>query len=900
MSGTTIVSISNNNVVIGNNGKIYFYEYINGQWIQNSKFDKSNCSVSICENFAIIGSTSPYIYHKNGNFWTEYAKIVADDIKDDYYGAPSVSISNNYAIVGVKHLNNNTGAAYIFKRDGSKWIQNAKLTASDGKENDQFGNAVSITDNFAIVGAEKSNNNDGKAYIFSRDGNNWLQQHSLSKYTQYDNDYFGRSVSISDNYAVVGSKYGGYGNTYFYKLKDNRWTSNGSKNNSNYRDFGYSVSIFDDILIIGVLKNNLSTSGGVYKYFYNGDSWQYDSGVMASDASSGDNFGYDVSVSNNFFIVGSNKGSAYIYPVDTIVSNFSGYVTDLRGLPFSGAMISVNDLKTVTTNENGFYLINEPYYKRSGTITVSYKDYIFNQPVFSFEHQSVDMLEHNFSINVYTISGFVKDVKDQPIVDAKISFSNGGGSTFTNSQGYYTHDVYHNWSGDVQIQGKGYKYEPLIRYYENVNQNYFDEDYTASKFTISGYCLDKYQKPITCVEMTLTPTQNSCMTDSDGYYVLDANYKWSGKLYAKRTGYQFEPSFKEYRYLDTSFANENFQGILSKVFITGQILDGTNHPVENVVIDIGDNQTAFTTDSNGMYTVFTNSQWSGTIMPIKQGFNFIPPSRTYTQMIASKENQNYIGSNQQFNILGKIVDNQNAPMSGIKIHVDDIIYITDESGFIKLTLPYGWQGKIQPNRTGYGFEPQYYEISNLSENKSDMNFKAKLLTFKIAGQLTDNANQPVSNISILVNNGVGTTITDNNGYYQKDVPFGWSGMIIPQSTNVTFNPAFYAHMIVVQNIMNQNFTASRTPLPFEKPEWIVDETQFQYQQTITAIVNQSQNDWSIHDGDILAAFANTTCRGVSAPVETSQGKRFFLQIWSNQTNEKLPLNITILLIKKFI
>jgi len=121
-------------------------------------------------------------YFKKEKFWgnndisynsTESNKIVASDGADfDWFGI-SVSISGDYALVGASKDDDNgsdSGSAYIFKRSGTSWAEEAKLTASDGVSGDEFGYSVSISGDYAIVGAFRDDDNglsSGSAYIFN-------------------------------------------------------------------------------------------------------------------------------------------------------------------------------------------------------------------------------------------------------------------------------------------------------------------------------------------------------------------------------------------------------------------------------------------------------------------------------------------------------------------------------------------------------------------------------------------------------------------------------------------------------------------------------------------------------------------------------------------------------------
>jgi hypothetical protein len=104
-----------------------------------------------------------------GTAWLQKQKLIASDgAASDYFGV-SVSISGDYAIVGADWDDDKgdySGSAYVFRRDGTGWVQQQKLTASDGAAVDWFGFSVSISGDFAIVGAPRDDDSRGSAYIF--------------------------------------------------------------------------------------------------------------------------------------------------------------------------------------------------------------------------------------------------------------------------------------------------------------------------------------------------------------------------------------------------------------------------------------------------------------------------------------------------------------------------------------------------------------------------------------------------------------------------------------------------------------------------------------------------------------------------------------------------------------
>ena len=102
----------------------------------------------------------------------------------------------------------NSGSAYIFKRDGTTWSRQAKITASDGAAGNRFGCSASISGNCAIVGAHCDDDRgdySGSAYIYKRDGTTWSRQAKITASDGAAGDFFGQSVSISGDYVLVGA-----------------------------------------------------------------------------------------------------------------------------------------------------------------------------------------------------------------------------------------------------------------------------------------------------------------------------------------------------------------------------------------------------------------------------------------------------------------------------------------------------------------------------------------------------------------------------------------------------------------------------------------------------------------------------------------------------------------------
>jgi hypothetical protein len=110
--------------------------------------------------------------------YLQRAKLTANDFAESDYFGTSVSIDGDTMVIGA-YGDDDDGSAYVFTRNtagdlASGWTQIAKLTATDGAVNDEFGNSVSIDGDTVVIGARYDNDpvegyDTGSAYVFTRD-----------------------------------------------------------------------------------------------------------------------------------------------------------------------------------------------------------------------------------------------------------------------------------------------------------------------------------------------------------------------------------------------------------------------------------------------------------------------------------------------------------------------------------------------------------------------------------------------------------------------------------------------------------------------------------------------------------------------------------------------------------
>jgi uncharacterized protein (TIGR03437 family) len=238
-------------------------------------------SVSVSGDTAVIGAYNTdsdrgaaYVFVRSGGVWSQQQKLTAaDGAASDQFGL-SVSVSGDTAVVGALGKNANRGAAYVFSRSGGVWSQQQELTASDGVTGDWFGSSVSVDGDTIIIGAEdktvNSASQQGAAYLFVQSGGIWNQQQELTASDGAPNDIFGSSVSVSGDTAAIGAEDAGggvQGAAYVFMRNGWAWTQQQELTASDAGVdgfFGKSISVSGDTAVIG--SDGKSFEGAAYVF----------------------------------------------------------------------------------------------------------------------------------------------------------------------------------------------------------------------------------------------------------------------------------------------------------------------------------------------------------------------------------------------------------------------------------------------------------------------------------------------------------------------------------------------------------------------------------------------------------------------------------------------------------
>lgn len=358
------VSISGDTVVVGDDsddeggnsaGAAYVFEKPGAGWTDMtetlkitasdaSEYDRFGESVSISGDFLVVGASgsgngAAYVFERDegvpGN-WVQVAKLTASDSElGDYFGW-KVFIRGDMVVVGDfgdGELGNQSGAAYVFEKPGTGWTdttETAKLTASDAVDNHLLGLSVAVDGDTVVVGALEPDWR-GSAYIFERPVSGWVDATETAKLTASDSaadDAFGRSVSISGDVVMVGADGDddngeGSGSVYVFEKPGTGWTNATemakltAADGADGDDFGWSVSLGGDILVVGARydDDNGDASGSAYLFEEPDAGWTdmtETAKLTASDGLPFDGFGYSVSLGGDIIAVGAH--GAYYAP----------------------------------------------------------------------------------------------------------------------------------------------------------------------------------------------------------------------------------------------------------------------------------------------------------------------------------------------------------------------------------------------------------------------------------------------------------------------------------------------------------------------------------------------------------------------------------------------------------
>jgi type II secretory pathway component GspD/PulD (secretin) len=356
--------------------------------------------------------------------------------------------------------------------------------------------------------------------------------------------------------------------------------------------------------------------------------------------------------------------------------------------------------------------------------------------------------------------------------------------------GNYSVKVKYGWSGTVTPKKDGYEFSPAYTDYPNIIQTQSNQDYTATALTyvISGTA------GMDGVQMKGLP--GNPVTDLNGFYSATVNYGFSATVEPTKGGYNFTPASKIYTKVNSDRTDENYSATVIKLTISGTTrLEGVemNGLPGNPI-----------TAKDGSYSVTVDYNWSGTVTPMKEGYTFTLPSKTYPAVTKDTTNENYTAARLTFAISGS------AGVPGVTMKgFPGKAVVTGPDGTYTATVDHGWDGTVTPTKDGYQFDPPSTPYDNVLAPQTNQSYTPTLQKLTISGRITSDKGQPAAEVYVLADPDGAPGTTDTNGEYRLEVDYGWRGKITPTKEGYTFNPASRPYSsAVTKDQTNQVFTGT--------------------------------------------------------------------------------------------
>lgn len=267
---------------------------------------------------------SAYVFVRNGTTWTEQARLTANDGANlDLFGWV-VSLDGDTALVGARNgpglASADQGAAYVFVRQGTSWSQQARLNSIDGVAAGGFGTVLALDGNTALIGAPDYRASPilkpGAAYVFVRNGTAWTHQARLTANDGEDEDQFGAAVAVEDGTAIIGAPadngtFANQGSAYVFTRNGVLWGGRQRLTGSNPAAndfFGNSVAIDGETALVGAYLRFADDLGIVYVFDRLPTGWTETTTIGSIHRGAGAHFGISVALSGDRAVIGGSLG----------------------------------------------------------------------------------------------------------------------------------------------------------------------------------------------------------------------------------------------------------------------------------------------------------------------------------------------------------------------------------------------------------------------------------------------------------------------------------------------------------------------------------------------------------------------------------------------------------------
>ena len=265
----------------------------------------------------MLGGGAAYLYTRDAAAWREAGELRGPDSQaGDFFGGAVATTGTTIVVSADNH--DETGAAYVFSKEGSGWHLTTELSGASDGPGAGFGYSVAVGAGTIVVGAPMPVLGTGLAYVFTHDRGAWRQTAELRGHDAPVGGLFGFSVAASGPDAVVGEPgyMGGAGRAYVFSTASGGWHESAELAGWDTQagdDFGFSVAESAGQVLVGAPWHS---AGAAYVFSASVPSWRQSAEVMGGSTQRGDQFGWSVALATGRAVVGApgrGAGRAYVF-----------------------------------------------------------------------------------------------------------------------------------------------------------------------------------------------------------------------------------------------------------------------------------------------------------------------------------------------------------------------------------------------------------------------------------------------------------------------------------------------------------------------------------------------------------------------------------------------------------
>lgn len=235
----------------------------------------------------------------------------SDGQAQDQFGF-AVAVDGDLAVVGAwahSLVETTGGAAYVFRRQGTGWAAPDKIVPADPQEDHRFGIAVAIAGDDVLIGAHHDATvewESGAVYVYRHDGSAWQEEQKLVPSDGEAEGRFGISIATSGSTALFGTRAGA---AYAYTYDGSSWAPQQKLTAAVGADerFGSKVAVDGDVAVLGAPTETTTAGeeGAVYVFTRSGSAWAESQKLVAWSGAAYDNFGDAVAIHGDVIFVGA-------------------------------------------------------------------------------------------------------------------------------------------------------------------------------------------------------------------------------------------------------------------------------------------------------------------------------------------------------------------------------------------------------------------------------------------------------------------------------------------------------------------------------------------------------------------------------------------------------------------